>query len=126
MFSTVIQVAIGGAIGAVLRYTAGLGLIRFIGHTEIPLGVLFVNIVGSCLLGIFAATATQRDFAVFSPFVVTGLLGGFTTFSAFSLETFTLIEKGQLVLAVLYVFLSVVGSISGLMTGFWLMRISLT
>jgi len=126
MFYTVLQVAAGGAIGAVLRYGVGVGLVRLIGHTDIPLGVLFVNIAGSSLLGVFAAAAVHRDFAIFTPFVMTGLLGGFTTFSAFSLYTFTLIEKGRFALAVLYVFLSVVGSISGLTAGFWLMRHSLT
>ena len=122
MILTLSQIALGGAIGAVLRYLAGVGVFRLLGPTAMPLGVLSVNIVGSVLMGLFVAAAAQRGLTHLSPFVVTGILGGFTTFSAFSLETVTLIERGQMGLAALYVGLSVAGSVGGLMLGLWLGR----
>jgi CrcB protein len=122
MILTLSQIALGGAIGAVLRYLAGVGVFRVLGPTAMPLGVLSVNIVGSLLMGLFAAVAAHRGLTHLSPFVMTGILGGFTTFSAFSLETVTLIERGQMGLAALYVGLSVLGSVGGLMLGLWLGR----
>lgn len=122
MITTLVQIALGGAIGAVLRYLAGLGVLRLVGATAMPLGVLSVNIVGSFLMGVVAAAVAQRGLAHLSPFMMTGILGGFTTFSAFSLEAVTLIERGQMGLAGLYVGLSVAGSVGGLMLGLWLGR----
>jgi CrcB protein len=122
MILTLSQIALGGAIGAVLRYLAGVGVFRLLGSTAMPMGVLSVNIVGSLLMGLFAAAAAHRGLTHLSPFVMTGILGGFTTFSAFSLETVTLIERGQMGLAALYVMLSVAGSVGGLMLGLWLGR----
>ncbi len=122
MILTLSQIALGGAIGAVLRYLAGVGVFRLLGPTAMPFGVLSVNIVGSLLMGLFAAVAAQRGLTHLSPFVMTGILGGFTTFSAFSLETVTLIERGQMGLAAIYVTLSVAGSVGGLMLGLWIGR----
>jgi CrcB protein len=122
MILTLSQIALGGAIGAMARYLAGVGILRLLGPTSMPLGVLSVNIVGSLLMGLFAAAAAHRGLTHLSPFVMTGILGGFTTFSAFSLETVTLIERGQMGLAAFYVGLSVVGSVGGLMLGLWLGR----
>jgi CrcB protein len=81
-----------------------------------------VNIIGSFLMGVFAAAAADRGLTSFSPFVMTGVLGGFTTFSAFSLETMTLIERGQMGSAMLYVVLSVVLSVGGLALGLLVAR----
>lgn len=92
------------------------------GQSTLPVAVLSVNIVGSFLLGLFVATAAQRGFGHFTPFIMTGVLGGFTTFSAFSLETVSLIERGHVGVAGLYVMLSVVGSVGGLMLGLWIAR----
>ena len=122
MITTLAQIALGGAIGAVLRHLAGVGVLRLVGPTAMPMGVLSVNIAGSLLMGLFAAAAAQRGLTHLSPFVMTGILGGFTTFSAFSLETVTLIERGQMGLAALYIALSVAGSVGGLMLGLWLGR----
>ena len=118
----VIQVALGGALGAVLRYLTGIGLIRLFGHTPFPLGVLAVNVVGSLLMGLFIALAAQRGLTHLSPFVATGILGGFTTFSAFSLEAVTLWERGALGLAALYVLANVTLSIGALFVGLALGR----
>ena len=92
------------------------------GQSTLPVAVLSVNIVGSFLLGLFVATAAQRGFGHFTPFIMTGVLGGFTAFSAFSLETVSLIERGHVGGAGLYVMLSVVGSVGGLMLGLWIAR----
>lgn len=122
MISTVSLVALGGAVGAALRYLAGLGVLRLIGHQPFPLAILTVNALGSFLMGVFVVVAAHRGLTHLSPLVMTGLLGGFTTFSAFSLETVTLMERGALGQAALYVTLSVVLSVGGLMLGLWLSR----
>lgn len=122
MVTTLSLVALGGAIGAALRYLTGLGLLRLIGQGDFPVAILTVNIVGSFLMGFFVAAAAHRGLTHLSPFVMTGLLGGFTTFSAFSLETMTLIERGQVGSAMLYVALSVALSVGGLALGLGLAR----
>ncbi len=121
MLSNLIYVAIGGAAGASLRYASGIGITRLFGH-GFPLGVIVVNIVGSFLIGAFVVLAAQRSLTHLSPLVVTGFLGGFTTFSAFSLEAVTLFERGQTGAAALYVVISVVGSIAALFAGLWMAR----
>lgn len=117
-----IQIGIGGAIGAMSRYMVGLAVSRAFGGSPFPLGVLSVNIFGSFLLGLFVVFAAQRDLSHLSPFLVVGMLGGFTTFSAFSYETVELMERGQVGLAMTYVSLSIVCSIAALMFGQWLAR----
>ena len=122
MFSTLTLVALGGAIGAALRYLSGVAMLRVLGPQEFPLAILSVNVVGSFLMGVFVVAAAHKGLTAYSPFVMTGLLGGFTTFSAFSLETVTLIERGEVSSAALYVGLSVALSIGGLMLGLLLAR----
>ncbi|WP_411351993.1 fluoride efflux transporter CrcB [Leisingera aquaemixtae] len=117
MIFSVSMVAIGGAIGAVCRYLAGLGIIRLLGHHDFPVAVITVNVIGSFLMGVFVVAAAMRGLTHLSPLVMTGLLGGFTTFSAFSLETANLIERGAFGQAALYVVLSVGLSVSGLFLG---------
>jgi fluoride exporter len=118
----VLQIALGGALGAVLRYLTGIGLVRLLGHTTMPLGVLTVNILGSFLMGLFVIAAAQRGLTHLSPLVATGILGGFTTFSAFSLEAVTLYERGALGLAAVYVLANVTLSIAALFLGLALGR----
>ena len=122
MFPAVLQVAIGGAIGASLRYLAGVWVVRMLGHTPFPVAILLVNIAGSFLMGIFIGAAAHKGLTHLSPFVATGILGGFTTFSAFSLEAVTLYERGDLTGAALYDALSVVLSILALFAGLWIAR----
>ncbi len=120
---TLILVAGGGALGASLRYLWGVALYRLTGGpTDFPLAIMGANILGSFLMGVFVALAAQRGLTHLSPFVMTGLLGGFTTFSAFSLEAVTLIERGATGQAALYMGLSVALSVLGLMAGLWMMR----
>jgi len=95
---------------------------RLTGPADFPIAVLSVNVIGSFLMGVFVVAAAQKGLTHLNPFVVTGILGGFTTFSAFSLETVTLMERGQIAAAGLYVGLSVALSIGGLMLGLWIAR----
>ena len=122
MITTLSLVALGGAIGASLRWLWGIGVLRLAGVTEFPLAILGANVLGSFLMGVFVVAAAHRGLTHLSPFVMTGLLGGFTTFSAFSLETMTLVERGQIGPAMLYVALSVGLSVGGLALGMTLTR----
>ena len=121
MRMTDVQVALGGAIGAGLGFLAGVGSLRLMGP-GFPVAVMTVNIMGSVAMGLFVVYAAQRGMAYLSPLVMTGLLGGFTTFSAFSLEAVSLFERGSMGQALGYVTLSVVLSIGGLMVGLMIAR----
>ena len=115
MGATVLQVALGGALGAVARYGVGVWAYRLTGP-GFPLGVLSVNVLGSFLMGLFVSLAALRGLAHWQPFVAAGLLGGFTTFSSFSLETMALWERAPFQ-AALYVALSVGLSLTALALG---------
>jgi CrcB protein len=123
MFPTVFQVALGGAIGASARYFVGVAIGKWVGHSAFPVAILTVNVLGSFLIGVFVVAAAQRGLTHWAPFVMIGILGGFTTFSSFSLEAFTLWERGAAAHAALYVLLSVVASIAGLILGIWGARV---
>ena len=101
-------VALGGGIGACLRYL--IGLIPLKEPFTFPVKTLFINILGCFVIGLIAAIAAKTT--SLSPrtvlFIKTGLCGGFTTFSTFALETETLLKTGHIGLAILYVALSVV------------------
>ena len=113
MIFTLIQVAIGGAIGAVMRYSVGVAAFRMLG-AGFPWGTLCVNVVGSFLVGLAAIWLGGTRL---SPFVMSGLLGGFTTFSAFSLDAVALFERGNQIGAGAYVLASVVLAILALIAG---------
>ncbi|NNE79882.1 MAG: fluoride efflux transporter CrcB [Silicimonas sp.] len=122
MVNTLVSVALGGAIGASARYLTGLGMLRLFGQTGFPVTIIMVNVLGSFLMGVFVVLADQRGLTHLSPFVMVGVLGGFTTFSAFSLEAVALFERGEIAQAVFYVGASVVCSISALVAGVWIAR----
>jgi len=122
MFYSVALVAVGGAIGASLRYLTGLAVTWALDHPTFPMAILTVNILGSFIMGLFVVTAAHKGLTHLSPLVVTGFLGGFTTFSSFSLETVTLIERGDMAQAALYVGLSVGVSVLALAGGMMLAR----
>ena len=116
------QVALGGAIGAVLRFGTVQGVVRLFG-VAVPVGTFTVNVVGSFVMGLAVVWLVERAGGVrMAPFVMTGILGGFTTFSAFSLEAFTLFERGQVMQAASYVLFSVTLSIAALILGVWIAR----
>lgn len=123
MTGNIAAVAIGGAIGAVLRHgvvSASRGLVP-----GLPVGTMIVNVVGCLLMGFLAVLLMERlpgVFGRFAPFLMTGVLGGFTTFSAFSLDALFLIERGRFMVAATYVIGSVVLSVAALWLGMVLAR----
>ncbi|WP_295809120.1 fluoride efflux transporter CrcB [uncultured Nitratireductor sp.] len=121
--SHLLIVAVGGAIGASLRHLTGLAAMRLMG-VGFPWGTLIVNLLGSFVMGAFVEWLARR--VGLSPewrlFMATGLLGGFTTFSAFSLDVAVLWERGDGLLAASYVLVSVFGAIAALFAGLWLVR----
>lgn len=116
MILTLSQVALGGAIGAALRYLVTVASLRAFG-SGFPIGTLIVNIAGSFLMGLLVVLLAEKGGLRFAPFLLTGLLGGFTTFSAFSLDTLTLWERGESWLSLGYVGASVLFSLAALMAG---------
>jgi fluoride exporter len=116
-------VFLGGGIGAALRHGVNLTAARLAG-TAFPYGTVSVNVVGSLAMGLIAAYFAFRGDASqhWRLFLTTGILGGFTTFSAFSLDVALLYERGELGLAALYVAVSVAASIAALFAGFALVR----
>ena len=113
---TLVQVALGGALGATIRHLSGVVATRLAGHA-FPWGTLFVNVAGSFLMGVVVVVLARHGGAWLSPFLATGLLGGFTTFSSFSLDAVTLFDRGQTALAALYVGASVVVCLAAIAAG---------
>ncbi|UWQ17298.1 fluoride efflux transporter CrcB [Jannaschia sp. M317] len=118
MTFTVFHVALGGAIGAALRFLLGSALMR----DGFPVAILTCNVLGSFAMGIAAVLLGRHGLPQWQPFLLTGVLGGFTTFSAFSLETLTLVERGAWGQAFIYVALSVGLSLLALMLGLFIAR----
>ena len=116
MLTTLIQVALGGAIGASARYLAGVAAVRLIGQ-GFPWATLFVNVLGSFLMGVLVVVLAQQSGTRWAPFLMTGILGGFTTFSAFSLDAMTLFERGQVWVAAVYVAASVLLALAAIGIG---------
>jgi fluoride exporter len=116
-------VFIGGGIGAALRHGFNLAFARIVG-TAFPYATLFENISGSVVMGVLVALFAFRGSIPqhWQLFLTTGILGGYTTFSAFSLDTILLYQRGELGLAALYVILSVALSVGGLLAGLTLVR----
>ncbi len=113
----------GGGLGAALRHGVNLAAARLLG-AAFPFGTLTVNVVGSAVMGALAAYFAFKGDATqhWRLFFTTGILGGFTTFSAFSLDVAVLYERGQLGLAAFYVVVSVAVSVVGLFAGLALVR----
>lgn len=121
MFLTLSQVALGGALGASLRYLTNVGAMRLLGP-GFPFGTMIVNIVGSFVMGVIVVVLSRKGGTHLAPLLMTGLLGGFTTFSAFSLDALTLWERGQTGLAMAYVLGSVLLSLAAITAGLFLAR----
>ena len=122
-----IYAAAGGAIGTVARHLANVGFGRWLG-AGFPWSTLFVNVVGGFLMGaVIEALALRFDGSLeLRTFIATGILGGFTTFSAFSMDAVLLMQRGETVAAAVYIGASVVLSIVALLAGLWLTRLVLT
>ncbi|WP_201861527.1 fluoride efflux transporter CrcB [Microvirga soli] len=118
-------VFLGAGIGGALRHGVNVGCARLCG-TAFPWGTLTVNVVGSIIMGVFAGWLAFKAGEGWSQplrlFLTTGILGGFTTFSAFSLDAVLIWERGHMGLAAAYVSASVIFSIAGLLAGLALIR----
>jgi CrcB protein len=116
-------VFLGGGVGAALRHGVNLLASRLIG-IGFPAGTLTVNVVGSLIMGLLAAWFAFKGDASqhWRLFLTTGVLGGFTTFSSFSLDVGVLYERGAVGMAAIYVIASLVLSIAGLIAGLALVR----
>lgn len=118
-------VFIGGGIGSTMRYGVNLATVAWFGP-HFPFGTLTVNVVGSAIMGAFAGYLLTREPGAGSDairlFFMTGVLGGFTTFSAFSLDVVVLWQKGAAVTAIGYVLASVAVSLLALVAGMAAMK----
>jgi CrcB protein len=117
-------VFIGGGIGAALRHGVNLLTPRLLG-TAFPYATMFENVSGSLVMGLLAgyfAFKSGESAQSWRLFLTTGILGGYTTFSTYSLDSMVLYERGEIGLAALYVIASVVLSIGGLAAGLALVR----
>jgi CrcB protein len=119
-----LAIAIGGAIGSVARFLVGVGSTKLLG-LAFPWGTLIINVAGSFLIGVFAESfALKWNLPqAGQAFLTVGLCGGFTTFSTFSLDSYVLLQRGQLGLAAAYVIGSVILSIAALFAGLYLVRV---
>jgi CrcB protein len=111
-----ILVGLGGGLGAIARWKLGGLVLHRTEAWKFPLSTFLVNVIGCIVAGLLAGLAIKRDWLTPDArlFLLTGLLGGFTTFSAFGLETVLLLRRGDFGVAVGYVFLSVLAGVVGL------------
>jgi CrcB protein len=116
-------VFLGAGIGGAMRHGVNIAALRFLGPA-FPFGTLTVNIVGSLILGLLAGWFAHRadPGQSWRLFLTTGILGGFTTFSAFSLDVAALYQRGELGMTALYVLASIVLSVLVLFLGLFLVR----
>ena len=116
----ILMVALGGALGSVARYKIGGAVLHQTPAWNFPLSTFCVNVAGCLVIGVLAGLVEHHD--LFSMrtrlFLFTGLLGGFTTFSAFGYETFFLLRRGLALTSMLYVGLSVTCGIAAVFVGF--------
>ncbi|QLF70625.1 fluoride efflux transporter CrcB [Peteryoungia desertarenae] len=119
----VLLVALGGAIGSVLRFLTGMLALRLMGP-NFPWGTLTVNVVGSFAIGLISHLILTRlgGSEALRLLLITGVLGGFTTFSAFTLDTIALAERGAVVAPLVYVLASVCLSIGAAVAGLAIAR----
>jgi CrcB protein len=118
-----ILVFFGGGLGATLRHIINMSCARCFG-TQFPYGTFIINITGSTVMGLIAGYLAFKGEASqpWRLFLMTGILGGYTTFSAFSLDSALLYDRGEIGLAAFYVLGSVAFSIAGLFAGLALVR----
>ena len=123
MFKLLIAAALGGAVGAGGRFLVAHHALRLMGPS-FPWGTLTVNIVGSFVMGILVELMALKITVTpeLRTFLITGVLGGFTTFSAFSLDVAVLVERNAIAPALTYVLVSVLCSVGGLFFALWIVR----
>ena len=111
MFINILYVAIGGALGASIRFIISNFLKNYFSY--FPVGTLFVNVLGSLCIGILASYLFNKEISleIIKYFLIIGFLGSFTTFSAFSIETIDMFKNGKIFMSFTYIFLSIFLSI---------------
>lgn len=119
----ILAIFAGGGLGAALRHGVNVLCAKAFGLV-FPVGTMTVNIAGSALMGALIGWLALRSGTspLMRAFAATGVLGGFTTFSAFSLDVLVLAERGQVPMAVLYAVATVTGSIAAVFAGVWIVR----
>lgn len=119
----ILAIFAGGGLGAALRHGVNVLCAKAFG-LSFPFGTMTVNIAGSALMGALIGWLALRSGAspLLRAFAATGVLGGFTTFSTFSLDVLVLVERGQTSTAALYTVVTLAGSIAAIFAGIWLVR----
>jgi CrcB protein len=122
---SVLLVFLGAGLGGVLRHWIAMVAARLVGN-EFPYGIMFINVTGSFVMGLLVGWLAFRAGAGWTRqvqlFAATGVLGGYTTFSTFSLDAYRLLERGEIGFVALYVGGSVLLGVGGLLGGLALMR----
>ncbi|KQS49548.1 fluoride efflux transporter CrcB [Sphingomonas sp. Leaf198] len=112
-----LYVMVGGAVGSGARYLTGRAMLSLLGP-DYPFGTLAVNVIGGLLMGVLVGVLARNTASeTWRLLLGLGVLGGFTTFSAFSLDVVTMIERGAIGVALGYVLVSVIGSVAALFAG---------
>ncbi len=123
MLKTILYIALGGAIGSVLRFLTSLFVAKFWSN-YFPLATFLTNVIGCFLIGIFIGFLTKNNMTDTNLkwFLITGFCGGFTTFSAFGLENINLFQNNNVILAFSYIVLSVVAGLFAVWLGLFISK----
>ncbi|MBE9568735.1 MAG: fluoride efflux transporter CrcB [Proteobacteria bacterium] len=123
MIKTLVLIAVGGAFGATLRFLSQATVYELFGRS-FPFGTLFVNVVGSFLMGLMSIFLVEKFnlSAEWHLAILVGVLGSFTTFSTFSIETLVLFEQGDLIKAMSNILLSVIVCITAVWAGAYIAK----
>lgn len=121
----ILVVAIGGALGSVARLLLSRWIQMLLPHENLPWGIIFVNVVGCFFIGVLYVYFQHHLLfnTLWRAGLIIGVLGGFTTFSSFSLDTIVLLQKGAVFLACSNVAISIVYCLSATMIGMWVARV---
>ena len=117
----ILSVAIGGAIGSLLRYY--LSTLNFLSNSVFPVSTFLVNVIGSFAIGVLFFLLKDSNNDYLKSFLMIGFLGGFTTFSAFTIDVLDLFQNDQYLISVIYIFGSVIISLLAVYLGFWITKI---